>query len=598
MTDDKSYHNYLADWAETLDDSQIESFFVVEESPYITRLMDDQQRLLIGSRGVGKSMLLKKTELTADKEFNTKRNLGVYVTFKSSLILERMQKQDLDFIPFRQWTFAKILISVIDKMVNLNLDSNNDDILKEVYGDISLIKLHQSLVNYVKLLENKNITNTKEVHNEAEKIIFTSLNDKSIKLLELLENPNSTKIFLEGIAEKHNLNQIIFLFDEAAHLLSPEQQGEFFTIFKSLKSNRITCKAAVYPAITNYGNDFNISHDARPLYISRTENDKNYLIFFRNLLEKRFDHSSTLWKKLTKNEEIVNTLCYACSGNPRMLFHLIDIFDLHSGENPSLSTIQAICRKFVQEELWPFHDNNGFKFKSFAKPVALGHEFISGTLIPALSNQNNVWREKESISLSIYCAIPSEIHSQDVKQILDLLAYSGILSFRDERKIGHNSSGRIYALHLAIAIAESVIKNDKRTNSSFLNEIKLLERERFTQSNIKSVILEYADQLTKHSGISCSTCNKSLEQGWKLCPYCGNEISQEKTQYFELLSHPIERLFLSEKLKRRILEHKEKNYEKVEDLLDATLNDLGEISYIGPVRSRAIKGAAEEYISS
>ena len=58
------------------------------ETTLISTLKQPGAHLLEGARGVGKSMLLRLAEIDMDSNFESERRLGVYVTFKTSTVLE------------------------------------------------------------------------------------------------------------------------------------------------------------------------------------------------------------------------------------------------------------------------------------------------------------------------------------------------------------------------------------------------------------------------------------------------------------------------------------------------------------------------------
>ena len=600
MSSEKTVHDLLVDRTETLETEDIENLFIDEKTAYTNRLLDDQPYLLVGSRGVGKSMLLRYAELISEKNFSEKKIIAVYVTFENSLVMDRMKNIDESqfYQPFRQWTFAKIIHATIIKCEKLGLTSKIDGMLEEIFGRVNLSTMKNAMEHYVKILENTHIRNADELRSQAESLLEQELGDNTKSVLDALDNPNSTKELFHKIIEDNQIERMVLLFDEAAHALVPQQQKDFFSIFKSLRSKTITCKAAVYPAVTHYGKDFDPAHDGTKITIDRTENDKDYLDFFTNLLKRRIPEINPLWKKLTSDPEILDSLCYACSGNPRFLFHLVDIFDLSTRTSVSNTSIHTTCRKFVHDDLWAFHDNNGDRSKSIAKSAELGHKFIVGSVIPALSSQNNNWREKSTPQFSIFFTVASDIHS-DIKPVLDMLSYSGVISFRTELKTGHDTTGHLYAVNISLAIAESVIKSDKKTGSSFITEIDLLSRERFTQFTSSSdSIISMIDQLSAHTGLSCSKCERKLDADANFCPFCGTPVAKEQSLYFELLKHKIDKLRFSERLKQRMRDHRDQSFETVGDILSATLSQVDDIYYIGTVRSRQIKGAADEYVGS
>src|SRR5690606_12337696 len=81
---------------------------------------------------------------------------------------------------------------------------------------------------------------------------------------------------LEDVCEDLGIDRFSFFFDEVAHIFRPEQQRQFFTLFRDLRSPYITCNAAVYPGVTSYGNTFQPTHDATFLQIARDIHASDY----------------------------------------------------------------------------------------------------------------------------------------------------------------------------------------------------------------------------------------------------------------------------------------------------------------------------------
>ena len=67
---------------------------------------------------------------------------------------------------------------------------------------------------------------------------------------------------IEEICDELGIKRINLLIDEAAHIFRPEQQRQFFTLFRDIRTSFISCNAAVYPGVTSFGNSFQSSHDA------------------------------------------------------------------------------------------------------------------------------------------------------------------------------------------------------------------------------------------------------------------------------------------------------------------------------------------------
>jgi hypothetical protein len=163
------------------------------------------------------------------------------------------------------------------------------------------------------------------------------------------------KQFIKEFIERHNIRRVIFYFDEAAHTLFPYQQELFFTIFKKLKSQNIACKASVYPLITNYGNDFQPTQDAKKIIVEKDDESNNILIFFQKFYDKiiEYDSKSELLKNSLTNENL-KKISYASSGNPRRFLNLIE--RVRQEEKLTKAKLTQIIREHAHNELWEYHN--------------------------------------------------------------------------------------------------------------------------------------------------------------------------------------------------------------------------------------------------
>src|ERR1700730_1258790 len=87
------------------------------ERRIIDALKGSGANLLEGARGVGKSMLLRMAEIELDEGFAGDQNLGVYVNFKTSTLLEGVKAGERD--AFQIWVNTKILEALHEKLLGL-----------------------------------------------------------------------------------------------------------------------------------------------------------------------------------------------------------------------------------------------------------------------------------------------------------------------------------------------------------------------------------------------------------------------------------------------------------------------------------------------
>ena len=358
----------------------------------------------------------------------------------------------------------------------------------------------------------------------------------------------------------------------------------------SWNASKIACKAAVYPGISSYGKDFDYGHDARVIRLDRKPEDKKrYFDFFKEILERRLS-GDELWKTLCKNQNILEAIIIACFGNPRHLFSLID----ELGQKvPTRRDLPKIIKNYVEQNLWKYYLGLENRLERFKVQVDTGYNFIASVVIPDLRTQNNKWREKKKPELSIYFAIENELFD-DLKDMIGVLIYSGILSERGQQSIGQNKYGKVYAVNTSVCMSENVLKEDKRTGGTFKGEIDRLNRQRvkiYYKGTEK--ITEMISTLAKGSILTCPNCGKERQKEWKVCPYCGQPYPEEESLYEKLRRHPVDYLPISERLKKRVKE----KFDTIGQILDASDEEIGKITYVGPVRVKIIKTAAIEYMA-
>lgn len=589
-----SLNELLAIRTESLTKEEVKKFFVGESDGLVNSLLDGEQYLIEGSRGVGKTMLMRYAEIKADETFVSDRILAVFISFEDSLKVERLKITNAaEYNPFLQWTMAKILKELLDKAQSLGIEKEEREgkylisNLGKIFGNKYKISAYSKLLeDYINLIESSQYKTSEDI----KKFASQKLNVNTEDMFRSLNNPVVFKKFLEKFCEDSVLKRIVFLFDEAAHTLSEQQQEDFFSFMKRLRSPKIACKAAVYPGISSYGKDFDYGQDARVIRLDRKPEDKEkYFDFFEKILEKRLS-GDELWKTLSKNQNILEAIIIACFGNPRHLFLLID----ELGQNvPTTRDLPKIIKSYVEQNLWKYYLGLGKRLERFKAQVNTGYNFITSIVIPDLRAQDNKWRERKKPELSIYFAIESELFD-DLKDVIGVLIYSGILSERGQQSIGQNKYGKVYAVNTSVCMSENVLKKDKRTGGTFKGEIDRLNRQRvkiYYKGTEK--ITEIIKTLAKDSMLTCPNCGAERRREWKVCPYCGKPYPEEESLYEKLRRHPVDYLPISERLKKRVKE----KFKTIGEILDASYDEIDEISYVGPVRVKIIKTAAIEYMA-
>jgi len=131
---------------------------------------------------------------------------------------------------------------------------------------------------------------------------------------------------------------------------------------RDLRSPYISCKAAVYPGVTSYGNTFEISHDATYLRIERDILSDEYLASMKDIVLKQADENLT--KSLNDNGANFTVLVYSASGNPRMLLKTVE-----RCPKMRIKDVNEVIKKFYRTDIWTEHTGLGDKYK--------GHKALS-----------------------------------------------------------------------------------------------------------------------------------------------------------------------------------------------------------------------------
>ena len=111
--------------------------------------------------------------------------------------------------------------------------------------------------------------------------------------------------------------RIVLLFDDAAHLGRESASTEFFDLFRSISSRAVSCKAAIYPGVTNFGKRFDVYNDATVLDLTRGETVEELGSFFRDVMEARYPHLAAKFTPSLKVEDVAAFLGKSVLGNMR-----------------------------------------------------------------------------------------------------------------------------------------------------------------------------------------------------------------------------------------------------------------------------------------
>lgn len=506
----------------------------------LNALKSNEPCLLEGSRGTGKSFLMRVAELELEDESSA--NVTVFVPFNMSSLITTE-----DTLQFYHWMMAKTLKYLLNKLrrkgivvsgLTANLLSNDESDTED--------EVRISLKEIVKMFED-------------------SYKGNSTLDISSLPDIEDVKEAIQMICEDNSLDKVVFFFDEAAHVFRPEQQRQFFTLFKDLRSPYITCNAAIYPGVTHFGESFELIHDCVYKKLERNISDSDYLQYFKDIVFKQSDDK--LKADIDRQRDLFNTLALSSGGNPRMLLRTLQ--DL-----PKLNTsnVNAVIKSFYRNKIWIEHTELGEKYKGHQGIIDWGRNFLENSVIPRVEDYNNSRKEKGVDESTIYFWIHKD-SPESVKESLRLLTYTGIIRTIDSAvRATRSELGTRFEIKYGCMI--SLESSPHGESSEFYKNLSIKK------------FPEFGKNQPSYSG------SEELLQT--------SDEFQYKKSLRSLLAKPIDVLTLLTSWQKEKL--KSVGIQTIENLHANTEESLIEKIYgVGPARARLMKNAANaellEYIS-
>lgn len=503
--------------AETLSDQEVMSSFrtMPTDKQLLIKLFDRSTRIIIGARGSGKSMLMKRALIEARQD--EQRPLCIYINFQRYLSLEPYVYQSPQALTvFRDWVISKIFTAVVD-------EANR-------YGAHSIV------------LEAAGITQSglKTINIFVEKLEGSLSGAVSIDFALPTLSVEDILGAIEALRSNVNRTRTVLLMDDAAHSFSAEFQEAFFDIFRLFRTENISSKASVYPGATQYGPTFNPGHDALETRVEREVEADDYEEFMVGILKARL--SGTEFARLSHDHEMLSVLCYSASGNPRsvivMAREVLESTTVKPKRNAYKEAIDSYCNSY----LWKQHESLKRRLPRFRAQVTSGEQFVN-KLVQELHSLNVKIRSRQTPYFAIEEGGPVEF-----TKMLSLLEYAGIVQFRGTVRRGRTRPLARYQLHLAVSISQGVFVGTQGAAVPVSAEqLRHLPKKRFKMFTQKSKELNGLLSSSDPYLPPCRKCGKNrLVSNARFCSYCGSELT-EGSIYLELLTAPVNMLPVPDK---------------------------------------------------
>lgn len=535
--------------------------------------------LLQGSRGTGKTMLLRVAFERMRRDTSQRKALPVFVSFTRYLsTFNANAKPHPGYRPFQNWVFAKLLSGI----ESASFASRPTSV--QALSDIPLAEYAGRLETHY---QDDSVSDPKKNAaalgvKEEDLLAFARLDQVQQRILDILD--------------RLDLESVTFFLDEAAQSFAEDLQPEFFQLVKHLRHHRISVKAAIYPNTTNFGRDFDIGHDAILLPVERQVETSEGMAFFRDLLRKRFsgtDFSKALGRSVTS----VSFLIKMSGGNPRWFIHLLSAVST-SSSTASITPTQAMvaAKQLPDSTLWPYLKKIRENLISKRKYVDTALQ-LSQTLLEGVRDANKSVRREALerpicyVAVSTHKTVPYRIHAA-----VKLLQYAGIVSSRGPKKITGRETAEMLLIHPAILVRENALFASE-TNpplDAIVTALTDPPREKFREFTRNSPRLLDFREGEDSDTVTCRSCGSDVPENSKYCMECGTPIAQT-SPFAELLERPTSELELTPGIKQRVVA--DGRFPTVKSIVDATDAQLDSIPYIGSERIALIRYAAEEFLA-
>ncbi|EPC0820723.1 hypothetical protein ACRV61_003097 [Escherichia albertii] len=506
-------------------------------SGVLKKILSRGSKLIVGPRGVGKTHHMRIAYKQALASNN--KPFPVYVTFSKYLRLEPLKNRSSIAIQyFHCWVLSKILLGVKESLSELHLlcDSKILDTDLE-WGDLSYY---------------------------CEQIEKQQIRDWQNDLLDKISISLVTEFIEKAVADAQRKHAIV-LCDDAALVLTKDYMIEFFDIFRSLKSAKISPKASIYPN-TELGPRFHIGQDAESVSCWPTLDDDEYVKLFEDIYDKRY--SSEL------KDDVKKCFIYAAFGVPRAFINLINQYEM-SSKNSIQSKVNAIISEQAEIILKEF-STLSTKQPQYKQYVNTGLVVLNKIISEvALANKNSLLENKQQYYLGVLQQPESSAKKdKDISLIIRLLEETGLLSRIHPVKHGKTQSGaRTYDRfipHFTLLLNEGAYQLGRAGYiTNFSNSITFPKEKHPVRKNSFSDFLTTEEieslSLELPSCPNCDSPRKDIEQ--RFCMYCGSELINKST-FDELISKKIDDLPLTNWLKTKIKE--ETRIETIADIMFST----------------------------
>lgn len=239
-------------------------------------------------------------------------------------------------------------------------------------------------------------------------------------------------------------SRIVLFFDDAAHIGRETALEEFFNIFRTISSSTVSCKAAIYPGVTNFGIRFDVYNDATVIDISRDERRDDFTDFFAEVINARYPRLlQNTSESLKRNNTLAWLLGRAVVGNMRALIFACN--RLSDDKQIDLQELTNCLIYLSSDYYWSLLDEVAPKLGKYEPLVEPCRE-----LAERIFNHVTVDKKQTLTEITTSVLIHRDL-VQKYSKLFEILEYAGFITRREvsrAMKSGGNSRGSRFILNL------------------------------------------------------------------------------------------------------------------------------------------------------
>lgn len=259
---------------------------------------------------------------------------------------------------------------------------------------------------------------------------------------DFAENEIALQLSLAKLARSLD-KRIVILFDDAAHIGREKPLEVFFDLFRTLSSNTMSCKAAIYPGVTKFGVRFDVFNDSTVIDISRSDVSGGGF-YFGNVIKRRYPALANreLFSDRLTPDTFAKLLGRAVVGNMRAFILACNRFD--NVARVSIPELNSRMLNMAEDYYWPLMEEVAPKlgiYEPLIKPATSVFEAVVDHLCRLLK-QGGKGIAQDRVT----------IHRDFVNKfskVFEILEYLGFIAKREASR-GMKSGGRgpVYAVNL------------------------------------------------------------------------------------------------------------------------------------------------------